>query len=1471
MYNRPKRHIIQSIISCVFLIGGFASFAVIGQASPPPIKPVNIASVPLYAATQGDKPTLALALSVEFPTVGAQYVSTPDGTEDSSYTPATEYIGYYNAEKCYTYIDNPSESTVAPKTLSDYKRFVISGTATAHQCTNAFSGNFLNWASSSAIDMLRLALSGGDRYIDETNLTILQRAVIPNGDPTCMWNSSNFPAKRLNSSYYAGAVPNAMATAANNVGASAIWVANTLNRIYFGSAKGGSCSSPSSYSLSSTKAMGPITNQTGSLPSDATVCAAENGNCTASGIQEVWYGGYTSASPSSGKWKVAPVSGNFSCTNGVFTDPAYGTAKSCYLRSYAGSWTPPGGAGLNSDGFFYARVEVCNKSGGALADDRDYNFCNKYPNGNFKPNGVIQKYNNQLRLAAFGYAIEQTLSWDNSAGKAGRYGGVLRAPMKYVGPRTYDINGAENTPTGGNPNTEWDALTGIFKSNPDGDTTFGVSGVINYLNQFGRTGPVAGRYKKYDPSGELYYEVLRYMQGLPPSPAAVANLSLGDATQVPFYDGYPIYKDWSTIDPFGNGRDKAADYSCLKSNIALIGDVNTWDSRYMGNNRMAGTNIANNIPDIEKWISVVKAFEKKQAMSYVDGQGASRTTSNPNSANTNPNNRGAQVYGLAYWAHTHDIRGTDWTAEPAKQRPGLRVKSFFFDVNEFAYETPDSKRRNDNQYYTAGKYGGFLTQPTQDARPYNTSGNPFYDKDGNANNDVWQDPAKLLEPQTYFLQSDARGVLAAFERIFSEASSAQRSIAGAASSSSKVTTGSLVYQASFDTSSWWGDVQAFPLTMDAVTKEISMGAAATWSADQQLVNRLMAGSPERNIVVGVGGANPSPRATNFTTGGIVTALQNDLDRPAPGAASDGLWKDRLAYLRGDKSKEGSPFRIRFHALGDVVNSGLQFIGAPSPRSNLGPGYADFANKTAVKNRTHAIYVGANDGMMHAFNANNGDELFAYIPSWLGPKLSLLTDKDYLHQAYVDASPVIGDIKYGSAGTADDWKTVLISGSGGGGRGVFALDVTDPSAFDASKVMWEFTQANDTDMGYVLGKPRIVKLRTSAPSITPAVTRWFAMIPAGVNNYVDSGDGIYSSTGAPTIFLLALDKPTGTAWSLGSNYYKINLPFDATLAVSKAVGVVNLEAYMNETGLTEFAAAGDLHGNVWALDFTGFGASDWSAGNLSRFNTGSAGSLVAYPMYIAKDSGGAIQPITAAPTIIGFGRTNKHLVGFGTGKYIEPSDSTSTQQNTYYTIFDDGSGSASGHGGTSGVVGTQGRSRLMQSTRNAVTGRLSPTSPFTWERADGDGADPSNPKRSGWYYDLPGAGERIIYDSVAVPMTTKAAFSSLMPDSASTPGVCSISGGTGSNYFVDLFYGTGTSTASLVGVSGQPMLVIGDISENFGASGSPSGRTTTEISTTVIQQGSGGLSIPPDGTQKLQFPSGRLSWRQINNYLELHNK
>ncbi len=587
----------------VIPVAAVVSFLAISGASAPSIPAIALSADPLYASTSGDKPTMALALSVEFPTVGAQYVDVPNTTTDSSYTNTKEYLGYYDAEACYTYQDAPTETPVAPLTSTDYKRFVRSGKAialttpnaaqptwTTRMCWNgtvsytkdngttpaandAFSGNYLNWASSSAIDMLRLSLTGGDRYVDETSLTILQRAVIPDGNPIHMWNSTNFPGKQVLKSgggavgavAYYGAVPNSMAT---NAGANDIWVVNTLNRIYFGTAKVGSDSgSASSYTLGGAGAAiqkGTQVFSSSALPVGAVLLGGENVTYNFSGTKEVWFGVNVSGT---NYWTVLPASGGIDCywhggggPYGGITDPKGGVAKQCYVVPYTGAWTPTVVAGaLNTNGFFYARAEVCNTSSGVLKDSRDFNgheLCTKYPNGNYKPTGAIQKYGDQLRLSAFGYLMDQTVP-----ASGGRYGGVLRAPMKYVGGKTFNTAGVDNTPSGGNPNKEWNETTGIFVVNPDGDATYGKSGVTTYLNQFGRTGSTPGLYKKYDPVGELHYEALRYLQGLQPTPGAVSSITAA------MYDGFPANTSWT--DPYA-GRSNTDSYNSCKAILWLL-------------------------------------------------------------------------------------------------------------------------------------------------------------------------------------------------------------------------------------------------------------------------------------------------------------------------------------------------------------------------------------------------------------------------------------------------------------------------------------------------------------------------------------------------------------------------------------------------------------------------------------------------------------------------------------------------------------------------------------------------------------------------------------------------------------------------------------------------------------------------------------------------------------------------------------
>jgi type IV pilus assembly protein PilY1 len=1477
------------------------SFLAISQSTPPSIPAISLAADPLYAPTVVDKPAMALALSVEFPTVGAQYVDVPNTTTDGSYSNDTEYLGYYNTESCYNYNKSPTETPVAPLVATDYRRFDRTGAAialavadtvqpfkTSRKCTDAFSGNFLNWASNSAIDMLRMALTGGDRTVDTAGtfnadgsvitypLTLLQRAVIPNGDPMCMWNSSNFPAKQLkkaggaSGANYFGAVPNSMATAA---GTNDIWVANTLNRIYFSTSATGDCSSgPGVYTLggapTSSSQHEPLPKKLSDLvttnkPSGIVACTTgENMPCTFTGKYEVWYGAKDNGN---NKWYVFAASDGVTCDNATIGDPWSGVGKQCYIRPYTGSWTPvvTSAGSLNDDGFFYSRVQVCNvNSAGVLQDSRDYGtvgnpseLCKKYPNGNYKPTGVIQKYSDQMRLAAFGYLMDQTASYNSG----GRYGGVLRAPMKYVGAKTFDINGTDNTASGGNPNREWSDTTGVFVVNPDSDATYGKSGVVSYVNMFGRTGPVAGRYKRYDPVGELHYETIRYLQGLQPSADAVSSITTD------MYDGYPVYTSWT--DPYA-GRSNSNDYSCVKSNVVVIGDVNTHDG-----NRLPTLNVANNIPDINAWRTVVQNFEKNTSSTYIDGQGASRTTGNPNGSNGSvPSGTGtSQIMGSAYWAHTHDIRGTGWTASPGQQRPGLRVKSFLFDVNEYAQQSAASTRRTSNQFFMAAKYGGFETDASNlNPKPYDTSyntwGNPFKKDSGTVDKYVWEDTntdtSRVGEANTYFqLGLQPRNVLNAFEDIFARASTANRSIAGGAIQSKNLTqVGTTIFQGKFDTSNWTGELLAIPVSVSTsnvvtVANVKDDCLLAVWCAAKKMAS-LTAPATSRNIIVGNAGATAIPVAVPFSwalpagTDGIETSLRTALDKPTPTSAADGLAQDRLNYLRGSNAKEGNPFRSRKWLLGDIVNSGVAYSGAPST-SISGTAYSTFYSTNAA--RTPAVFVGANDGMLHAFNGGTGDELFAYIPSWLGPKLPALTNANYVnnHQSYMDGTPVVSEAEVGS-GT---WKTILVSGTGGGGQGVFALDVTNPSTFTASNVMWEFTDTDDPDLGNVTGRPQILKLRTSATGGASATYKWFAVFGSGVNNYVN--DGHYSTTGSPALFILDLAKPAGDAWALGTNYYKVSLPIDVTLSSTNATGLINFKAALGAAREVTQIFMGDLHGNLWKLDFTLVGIADWNINKLSYFKKGTT--PVAYPMFIATDSTSPtpkVQPITAAPSIA-FGPTpDSTYIMFGTGKYLEVPDKTTTAVQSAYMVFDNGTTTADSS--PAGASAISGRMRLKPASSVDTTTGVVTVPAFTLGRATTN-TSTDNP-RSGWYFDFPASKEREI--SNATVFNDKIIFGTLIPAVSGTAGTCSASGGGGNQYTINIATGNGSFVTSTTGILGEPLVAEISSATTYTPSDS-TGRRLKTVTKQVFQQGSGGVEA--SSTASATFVTGRLSWRQINNY------
>ena len=1456
-----------------------AGLAIVSAQTTTTLPPtVSLSPEPLYARGARAKPTLTLALSVEFPTVGAQYVGTAGASSDASYLSTNKYVGYFDTESCYLYNQSAGDAS--------QRYFYRSGAATNRTCGGtAFSGNFMNWATSSAVDVLRLGLTGGDRVIDTTTLTVLQRAVLPGNSAnnnTNFWNGTNFPSKQITSTQATGAVPTSLLPSSFS---GTLNVANCLNRVYFGTQNAGSCAAPGNNGNLGGPMYGTPTQVSGALPGSGwTNCASEGGTCAFTGRKEVAYG-------SGSSWMVLPAANGIACNStmsGSTIDPAPAVTKECRSRSYSGSWTAPlSTATLNPDNFFYSRVRVCETDTSGVLTDPRTNLCLRYPNGNYKPVGNLQKYSDRVRVAAFGYL-------NDNDDTTQRYGGVLRAPMKYVGPRAYDAN--FSLISGTNAVREWDEDTGVFRTNPDSVTTPNsgsfsnapnqpISGVINYLNQFGRTNTF-GQYKRRDPVGELYYESLRYLQGLPPTLVGTStatnamqglNATLRDGFPVVYAD-YPAYTD---PHPASSGT---TDYSCFKNNIVGIGDVNANADKFLPGNSMTGfgdiaraVNEAGNEPDFKFWTQVVGGFESNRTpgVTYTDGKGVSRTTSNPNTTlntarwgmETQTFSGGATYYvaGASYWANTHDIRGTQWT-DTAKQRPGMRVTTYWLDVNEFGQQTDPAVHRISNQFYLSAKYGGF--------KDVTGTGNPFKKLDASGNvvtdtsNANWQRQASapLDEAKNYFLSSSADTVLAALDEIFANVASEANSIAGGAISTSRVTSsGGLIYQAQFDPADWSGDLVAYSLGLSTDGTQIQIGSATTsiWtnSAGQPVgaAGKLDDTAPgSRNIYVGFNSSATTPvfDSSAFTWTAVDTSVKSALYTSPETADVQG--QNRLNYLRGDRTLEaggtaGGTFRKRGSKLGDIVNSGIAYVAAPT-QAISDSSYASFYS--SYQGRVPALYVGANDGMLHAFNATTGAELFAYIPSWVVPNLMALTSTTYSHRSYVDGTPTVNEANLGSTASAD-WRTVLVGGAGGGGQGVYALDVTDPTAFATSsgnsKILWEFTDKHDVDMGNVIGTPQILKLNVAAGSATPDY-RYFAVVASGVNNHV--ADGKASTTGQPALFFLRLDKAKSTAWQLGTNYFKVKFPV-VTTDSSLPSGLANFTVRLGIAGEVSYLYAGDLQGNVWKLDFRSTSATSWSLDNVSFFKNGGT----AIPMFVATDGATTPnrQPITMPPAL-SFGPNRGIIVSFGTGRYLSAADNSAPfKVQSMYSLFDNNSVTPDTSGSPTAAISGRGRLQAGTVTSTSIT-----FSGFAWGRPT---ADNDTTSRAGWYFDfyqsgttttVTGTGERQI--SGLGVLAGRLIFGSVIP------AVTSCDNGTGNLYVIDTLSGNGSATVSDVGILGEPFLTRVGYSTLYVSDPTGSRKETTRYQ--IIKQGSGGLGT--QASQTINTTVGRLSWREISNYQDVRN-
>jgi type IV pilus assembly protein PilY1 len=1090
------------------------------------------------------------------------------------------------------------------------------------------------------------------------------------------------------------------------------------------------------------------------------------------------------------------------------------------------------------------RVQVCDSAEGptrtvvyGTGTTDFYNYCTKYTSGgsdNYKPEGKIQQKSDSIRLAVFSYLI------DNQ----NRNGGVLRAPMKYTGPNKYDTNGSLIV----NDEREWLATTGQFITKSISDSTssgYTHTGVISYLNRFGKT----GNYKTFDPIGELWYESLRYLQGLQPSDDATTGMT------EPMKDGYPVYENW--VDPITN--------ACQRNNYILgIGDTNThWDRTVPGitvadqtalGSTQAGTDKEySTTPTIKgsatalnahDWTKLIDAYERGiTPLSYVDPLGRTQSTSGNPSPNTGLGNldttgvgagsRSSYHWaGLSYWANTQPIR-TDIINSQSTDK--VRVKTFMIDVDENNQGSINANIQR-TSYYLAGKYG-YFNDPAQDGKPFAAVGASR-----------WADPDG--SPKGYVLASQPQRLIAGISKFFDESGGGGGSFAAIAVSSNSFSASSpdgKTYAPSFIPGQWSGTVKSFPLTLNTTTNSLSADASATWDAGDILtlasrevgtVTLPKVKPDDRKIFTYIAGS--TPRGEIFTyaatnNGSDLPASFNQVPYSAP-VVTDTLASARIDYLRGVRTKElDETFRPRQNIMGDIINSGPIYKGLPNERIT-DDGYASFFN--ASKGRVAAVYAGANDGMMHAFRADTGQELFAYIPGAVLGKLPNLTSKNYIHTAFVDAVPMVEEAKLTSG-----WRTVLASGMGGGAQGIFALDVTDPTVFDKNKVMFEFTDKDDRYMGNVTGQPQIVKIR-DANNTTSVTYKYFMVVSSGYNNYKPDGTGTFVTTSDQALFFLDLSKPTPDAWLEGSNYYKVILP--ATLG-TKTNGLAQPGIRYGSAGEAIEFFSGDLQGNIWKIAFEkGINAAAVLDDGADEFPIYKGGGTKK-PLFTAEDAGLNKQAITSSPVVYPslFGG---NMVIFGTGRLLESTDRSSTATQSIYGIWDSGQTNANSY--------SLKRNKLETLTMNSVTLSITGNTPTF--------ANTAASKR-GWYFDLTRANERVVIDAVAA--TGVVNINSTIPPSS----ICS-DNGDGLKYFLSPSYGKDVLPTEPEGGGylGRSTVVDIDISTATNSSYSDrtvSGRRTATKKEAILtqRQGATGTVTTTQNINVTYLATGRIYWREVRDF------
>lgn len=500
--------------------------------------------------------------------------------------------------------------------------------------------------------------------------------------------------------------------------------------------------------------------------------------------------------------------------------------------------------------------------------------------------------------------------------------------------------------------------------------------------------------------------------------------------------------------------------------------------------------------------------------------------------------------------------------------------------------------------------------------------------------DLWH--ATINGRGKYYSARDTKDIVDGLTDALNSLIAQTASSSSASTSSPNITaTENTLFYSTYRTVYWDGDVAARQI--DYINGEVS--DEVSWRASTLLNRKSSSNTDSRTIYTSSLSGGKNVRV-NFSFANLDATAKSYFNNKCDLLSQCVLLEQNLKnianngellvnYLRGHRgyemtSLESPVFRSRENLLGDIIDASPVYVSG-SPYNWTDKGYS--THKAAVSNRTPMLYVGSNDGFLHAFNAQSGEEEWAYAPRQILHKMYALADKTYAfnHKFYVN-----GTISIMDAVVNGNWKTVLVGAMGQGSKGYYALDITNPSS---PSVLWELCtdssscSVTNNNIGYTYGNPIITKNVNN---------QWVVYLTSGYDNLGGKGH------------VFEVDLSTGSI--LRDFQTGINA------STSNPTGLSNINSYYKnfyEDNKTNVLYGGDLNGDVWRVETRPFISTNALIQRIGFTSTSSTNNTR--------------QPISSKIELGSIYETP--ILFFGTGQYLNFADYETTGIQSVYAIKD----------------------------------------------------------------------------------------------------------------------------------------------------------------------------------------------------------